>query len=136
MANRTWAIEIITDHHDPKKDELMKELLLAGAKHMLTQAMLLQDRRAPQCKLETGDHFSSTEEILLADDMTLAEPAAPSAATEGAHSPNAKRANQAGYTVNDKGDGWRFNDPDGKWSEKSFPTEAAAWEAAHAELPE
>jgi hypothetical protein len=130
MPAKTFTIEIRTDHDTPDKDETMRLIARTTAKHLLTQALLLQDKRPPQVSLQSGDMFEANTEVMLADDMLAEEPKEDAQPAEGARTHNAEVARVAGYTVSDKGDGWRFNDPDGKWSEKSYQTEAAAWEGA------
>jgi hypothetical protein len=134
MAVRTYTIEIRTDHETSSKDEMVKEMVRIAAKGLLTSAMLLQDRRAPQIAVESGDMFEQSKEIMLVDTPVDEEIASGGAPSEGAHSSNANTARVAGYTVSDKGQGWKFNDPDGKWSDQAYTTEAQAWEAAFADI--
>jgi hypothetical protein len=77
--------------------------------------------------------FTSSKEIMLVEEEVEDTPEAELKASEGAKTHNAEIARAADYTVSDKGNGWKFNNPDGKWSEQSFLTEAAAWEAAYAD---
>jgi hypothetical protein len=133
MSAKTFEVEIIVDFIDESKNEIMKDLIRVAAKQLLTQAMLLQDKRPPQIKVSSGDHFESSTEIMLADLPAEEEPT-PEVKAEGAHSHNANVARVAGYTVSDKGQGWKFNDPDGKWSDTGFTTEALAWEGALANI--
>jgi len=69
MANKKWRIELITDHDDPEKDKIVKEFLCNGARHLLTSAMLIADRRPPQIMVEGEDIFEGTEQISLLEDV-------------------------------------------------------------------
>jgi hypothetical protein len=133
MATKTWSIEIICDHDD-SKNEIMLQAVRTKAKELLTLGMLLQDRRAPMIKVESGDHFEATSEVMLVDTEVQAAPDVEAVPTDGARTHNAQTARVAGYTVSDRGSGWKFNDPDGAWSQQSFATEAAAWEGAFSDI--
>lgn len=66
---RTYKIELRVDFLDKDKFKHLEAAAKTAAKHLYTQALLLQDKRAPQIALEGSDFFSSTEEISLADDI-------------------------------------------------------------------
>lgn len=134
MAIRTFTIEVRVDHQKDDKDELIKEAVKVAAKNLLSTALLLQDKRPPQIAVTSGDMFESDTEIMLVDAPEDEAPAEDAQPATGAHSSDANTARVAGYTVSDKGDGWRFNDPDGQWGAEAFTTEAQAWEAAFADI--
>jgi hypothetical protein len=133
MAPREFTISLRVDHYKDDKDQVTRDLVRMAAKHLYTQAMLLQDRRPPQITVSSSDMFDSTNDIKLVDDQLLEEPEPEAKTGEGARTHNAELARVGGYTVSDKGNGWRFNDPDGKWSDLPFTTEGFAWEGAYAD---
>jgi len=47
------------------KEPLMLEVVQRAARELLTTAMMLQDKRAPQVALQAGDYFASPEEVAL-----------------------------------------------------------------------
>lgn len=65
---KTYTIELRVDEGDVGNDNIIEEAAKEGAKHLYTTALLVCKRR-PQIALYSGDNFSSTEEILLADDI-------------------------------------------------------------------
>jgi len=133
MAPRSYTLEIRTDHDKDDKDGVVLNLIRMAGKHALAQCLLLQDRRPPQISLQTSDMFEAAREINLADDIVTEADEPEGQKGEGAHSDTAHKARVAGYTVADKGTGWKFNDPDGKWSDLTLTTEQFAWEAAYAD---
>lgn len=74
MTLRTVKIELRVDYSDPSKDDIIINAAKMAAKHLYTTATLIADSRQPQIALESGDMFSSAEEISLADDLPVAEP--------------------------------------------------------------
>lgn len=68
MTVKTYTIELRVDEGDVGNDNTVDEFVKEAAKHVYTTALLVCKRR-PQIALYSGDNFSSTEEILLADDI-------------------------------------------------------------------
>ncbi len=67
---KTYTIELRIDEGDAKVvDDVIMQVLKEAAKHAVATALLVCKRR-PQIALFSGDNFSSTEEIMLADDIT------------------------------------------------------------------
>jgi len=85
MALETFTIELRVDFNDASKNELVVQAMRMAAKHVLTTAMLLQDKRPPQIALMTSNLFERDREISLADDIPADEPATtPEAPTDAA----------------------------------------------------
>ena len=63
---QTITIELRIDF-DTTNKKVKEPIMLDAAKGicemLVTQAMMLRDKRAPQIKLECGDFFATTEEI-------------------------------------------------------------------------
>lgn len=70
---RTYTIELRVDYLDEDKFKHLEAAAKTAAKHIYTQALLMQDKRAPQIALYGSDFFSTTEEINLADDIPQEE---------------------------------------------------------------
>ena len=66
---RTITIELRVDYSDRSKDEVIIAAAKMAAKHIYTSALLISDKRKPTIALHSGDFFSGTEEISLADDI-------------------------------------------------------------------
>jgi hypothetical protein len=132
MAPRTYKIELVVDMMTQTQNNTVDGIVKTSARELLAQAMLLADNRQPRMYVTRDDDFSETTEFSLheeAEDETTPEYAARQA--EGARTENAKWAYSAGYTVADGQGGWRYNDPNGHWSERGYESESEAWEAAY-----
>jgi len=68
---KTLKIELRVDFSDDRenKEKILEDAMKVAAKHMLTTALLLKDKRPPTIALYGGDLFTSEEEIMLADDI-------------------------------------------------------------------
>ena len=66
---RTFKIELRVDDADKEKVKLIEQAAKVAAKHLLTTALLLADKRKPQIVLHSDDLFATEEEISLADDL-------------------------------------------------------------------
>lgn len=47
------------------KEPIMLDLARRAAKELITNAMMIGDKRKPQIAMEVGDHFYSSDEIEL-----------------------------------------------------------------------
>ncbi len=69
MTLRTYKIELRVDFDVEGKGEMMLETVKMAARHLISTAMLVGEKRKPQIMIESGDMFSPTEEIMLEDDV-------------------------------------------------------------------
>ena len=64
----TVTIELRVTHHTADKDAVVLKLARILARQLLSQASLLQDIAPPEIRIECGDFYSTTQEVLLFDD--------------------------------------------------------------------
>ena len=67
MTSRTIIIELRVDYMDEEKHMLMKKVCGRAANKILSQAMLLQEKRPPQIAVHSNDYMHGTETIKAED---------------------------------------------------------------------
>lgn len=66
---RQFNIELRVDFADQDKNEAIKKIATAAARHLFTNASLLADGIKPQIAVYSDDWFAGHEEIKLLDDL-------------------------------------------------------------------
>jgi hypothetical protein len=67
----TITIELRVDHDTANaktKDPIALKFARQCARELLTKAMMIQDRRAPQIMVSDGDFFSETKDVAIFGD--------------------------------------------------------------------
>ena len=143
MPIKNFTIELRVNHDDPSadKDELIRVAVCQAAQQLLTSAMLIQDRRKPQIAVQMGDDFAANEEIDIM--MANAQAAVDEASAPPEPEPEAEKpplwseepewqeCYDADYTVSgNEFLGYRFNDPNGVYSDVFEYPQQAWWAAA------
>lgn len=67
----TITIELRVDHDTQNKnvkDPIALKFCRQAAKELITKAMMIQDRRAPQIMVSDGDFFSETKDVAIFGD--------------------------------------------------------------------
>lgn len=65
---QTITIELRVDFdtaNKKTKEPIMLGIAQQMARELITQAMMIRDKREPQIRIECGDFFSETEEVKL-----------------------------------------------------------------------
>lgn len=68
---QTITIELRTDFDTANKKEkepIMLKIAQQMARELLTKAVMIQDRRAPQIMVSDGDFFSETKDVAIFGD--------------------------------------------------------------------
>jgi len=65
---KTHTIQLRVDFDSEEKHEIIKAAVKRAAQQLIATASLIQDKRQPQCIVESEDYFTGTEEIKLSDD--------------------------------------------------------------------
>lgn len=71
MAQKTFTIELRVHHDEPstEKDDIIRQVVIQAAKHVLTTALLIADRRKPEIAVSAGDMFAGVDKISMAEDL-------------------------------------------------------------------
>lgn len=73
MALKCWTIDLKVDFDDKAKEEIMLKAARQAAKHLLTTAQLIADKRKPDIAIHSDDMFEGREKIELFEDGELTD---------------------------------------------------------------
>jgi hypothetical protein len=65
MTLKCWTVDVRVDFDDKAKEEIMLKAVRQAAKHLLTTAQLIADKRKPDIAVHSDDMFLGREEIEL-----------------------------------------------------------------------
>ena len=68
MPLRTFTIEIRADYSEEGKHEVLLTACRDAARTILTTAMMMQERRAPQVALMSSDFFAGNDDLKIEED--------------------------------------------------------------------
>lgn len=71
MTLKIWNIEVKVDFDTPEREAIMLKAVRASAKHLLTTAQLIADKRKPDIAVHSDDMFVGREEVSLFEEGEL-----------------------------------------------------------------
>lgn len=73
MTLKCWTIDVRVDFDTKEREEIMLKAVRQAAKHLLTTAQLIADKRKPDIAVHSDDMFIGREEIQLLEGDELEE---------------------------------------------------------------
>jgi len=67
MSLKKYIIEIAVDFTEEGKHEIIKAAARDAARTLLTQAMMMQDKRPPKVIIQSSDFFMGNDDLSLED---------------------------------------------------------------------